>query len=347
MDKPRVRLIDVAARAGVSRTVASVALRGKGRVSDQTRAKVQRVAAELGYIANPVAQNLRRRQTGAIGLYLPVEVTGHAYYMDFAFGVVDAAQRRGISVLLVTPKRNKELYGSDSVDGYVIIDAVDDDPFVEELLKGSTPVVSGELSPSSMPPPAGVVAVDHIAATIELLDHLVAQGSKRPALIVPPPTSAWARQVRTAYDAWCRQHGVEPDITNAPFVSTADTIKDAAERVLSSANYPDAIICAPDGACLGVLAIVVQHGLVPGEGILIASYVDSAPMKMFTPSITAIDLHPRDHGSKCAEILLSILGGEGQTAFEPPVASFQETNLRIRESTTGRLPVDTRTRRPI
>jgi DNA-binding LacI/PurR family transcriptional regulator len=196
----RPRLIDVAARAGVSRTVASVALRGNGRVSEATRERVRRVAQEMGYIANPVARSLRQQRAGAIGLYLPAELTGHAYYMNFTFGVVDLAKANGLSVVLISPERDTNRYGSDSVDGYIVIDVSDDDEFVAGLLAGPLPVVSGESTPGAMPKPAGSIVVDHSAAIGQLLDHLGEQGAKRPAMIVPPASEAWSRQLRETYE---------------------------------------------------------------------------------------------------------------------------------------------------
>ena len=79
----RPRLTDVAERAGVSRTTASAALGGTGRIGDRTRARVLAVAAEMGYEVNRQAQNLRTQRAGAIAVYLPPNSTGHEYYLAF------------------------------------------------------------------------------------------------------------------------------------------------------------------------------------------------------------------------------------------------------------------------
>ena len=64
-----VTLIDVARAANVSRTTASAALGGHGRISAETRAHVEAVAARLGYVANPAARHLQGGRKGAIALY--------------------------------------------------------------------------------------------------------------------------------------------------------------------------------------------------------------------------------------------------------------------------------------
>ena len=87
----RPTLGDVAARAGVSKTTASVALNDKRdgiRVTDETRDRVRAAAAELGYTPNAMARDLRARRSRTIG-FLSEDVTT----TPFAVGMLDAAQK--------------------------------------------------------------------------------------------------------------------------------------------------------------------------------------------------------------------------------------------------------------
>jgi LacI family transcriptional regulator len=87
----RATLGDVAARAGVSKTTASVALNDKRdgiRVTDDTRERVRAAAAELGYTPNAMARDLRARRSRTIG-FLSEDVTT----TPFAVGMLDAAQK--------------------------------------------------------------------------------------------------------------------------------------------------------------------------------------------------------------------------------------------------------------
>lgn len=89
--KPRPTLGDVAARAGVSKTTASVALNDKRdgiRVTDDTRERVRAAAAALGYTPNAMARDLRARRSRTIG-FLSEDVTT----TPFAVGMLDAAQK--------------------------------------------------------------------------------------------------------------------------------------------------------------------------------------------------------------------------------------------------------------
>ncbi|EIP98641.1 transcriptional regulator [Opitutaceae bacterium TAV1] len=80
----RVTIRDVAKRAGVTLTTVSSALSGRGRVSDEKRENIRKIANELGYQPKLAAQMMRGRSTGHIGLILPgfdvsqISMDGHA-----------------------------------------------------------------------------------------------------------------------------------------------------------------------------------------------------------------------------------------------------------------------------
>ena len=69
--KRRVTLRDVAQAAGVSLKTASNVINGSGRMTDETRAKVETVIKDLGYRVNVAARNLNRDHTGFITLAVP------------------------------------------------------------------------------------------------------------------------------------------------------------------------------------------------------------------------------------------------------------------------------------
>lgn len=65
-----VTIKDVALRAGVAISTASLAINGKDRVSQKTRGKVLQAADELGYIPNNIAKSLMKNKTELVGLLL-------------------------------------------------------------------------------------------------------------------------------------------------------------------------------------------------------------------------------------------------------------------------------------
>lgn len=71
--KGNYTMADIAARMGISPTAVSMALRNSGGVSDQLRQKILKVVEEINYTPALAARMLRAKNTGQLGLYLPVE----------------------------------------------------------------------------------------------------------------------------------------------------------------------------------------------------------------------------------------------------------------------------------
>src|ERR687896_1146059 len=88
--------VDVARRAGVSRTAVSLVLNGRaaGNISEENQRRFLAPAAELGYQPNSAAVNLRRRTTSTIGIVTD-EITTSPFAGQLLQGARDAASERG------------------------------------------------------------------------------------------------------------------------------------------------------------------------------------------------------------------------------------------------------------
>ncbi|GAA2689837.1 LacI family DNA-binding transcriptional regulator [Streptomyces lunalinharesii] len=332
MTSRSVTLIDVARAAGVSKSTASNALGGSGRVSESTRERIQDVARELGYRPNTAARSLRRSSTGAIGLYLPRTGTRLDYYMNLAFGAVERAREDGLDLVLLAPGTASGGALASRVDGLLVIDPELDDPSVPDLLGAGVPVVTGERYLGAGVTPSGAVVCDNAASLAALLDHLAERGARRPALLVPGPGSDWAAALRAAADTWSRREGIEMVVRTVPFAATPAEAEAATADLIAGNPNLDAVVCAPDGAVPGVLAAAVQAGLRTGTGLLVAACVDGAAARGSSPRVTAVDLRAAEYGRACAALLSELLAGTA----EPGVVRRHDWALNVRDSTAGR-----------
>ncbi|MEV6953714.1 LacI family DNA-binding transcriptional regulator [Streptomyces sp. NPDC051183] len=304
-----VTLLDVARAAGVSKSTASDALHGSGRVAEATRDRVREVAEQLGYRPNSAARRLRRASTGAIGLYLPQTATRLDYYMNLAFGAVERAQEEGLDVVLLGSAAGAHGPLASRVDGLLVIDPELGDPALPELLDAGVPVVTGERYPGPSPTPAAAVVCDNAASLSALLDHVHARGAKSPALLAPEATSSWAQALRTAAASWSAEHRIPVAVRTVPFAATPAEAGDRTRALLAADPAVDAVICAPDGAAPGVLRAATALGRSVGGDFLLASCVDGVAARSCDPPITAIDLRPAEYGRACADLLGDVLAG--------------------------------------
>ncbi|MGO4534687.1 LacI family DNA-binding transcriptional regulator [Leifsonia sp. 2MCAF36] len=322
-------LQDVADRAGVSRATASQALAGKGRMSPETRQRVRDAAEELAYTVNRVARGLRTSRTGVVGLCLPDQTLSFRYYMDVAYGAVERAQESGMLVTLLPPAFDGPV-ATEQLDGYLTIDPVDGDPLVSRLLAGRKPVISGEHAPEGLPAPWAVVHGDHNRAMRLLLDHVRERGSRRPAVMLPDPSMAWGREMAAGYHEWCAEHGVEPQELLGWFDTSIDRVRELLDELFAQPEHPDSVITAPEGMAIVAMDAIRGAGLVPGVDVLVASYVDSDALAVHQPTVTSLDLHPREMGRRCMDELVRALdGGAAGRSVEVPI------DLIVRSSTAG------------
>ncbi|KQM82107.1 LacI family DNA-binding transcriptional regulator [Agromyces sp. Leaf222] len=105
-ESARPTLSDVAARAGVSASTASLAFSGSGPVSDSTKQRVLAAAAELGYAGpDPRARSLRRGRSGIVGVVLEQRV--RTAFLDpvkiqMLDGITEGIAPLGAGLLLLT-----------------------------------------------------------------------------------------------------------------------------------------------------------------------------------------------------------------------------------------------------
>lgn len=322
---PRKKTLhDVAAAAGVSIAAASFALRDKAGVSAETRERVLAVARELGYVVNAPARSLRTARYGAVGLYLPPGSTRLPYYTDFAFGVVDAADRRGLSVILLPHREDDDTAPTAFVDGYIVVDATTADPGVRGILAAGRPVVSGEHVVGGGDEVSASVVADHAAATRRLLAHLRDQGATRIGAVLPPPGTTWSAEITAVLD------DQEPDVATRliPFVPTAADV-DAAVTDLLHATDLDALLLVPSGSAAPAVAAATRAGRTVGGDLLLAAYVDEPMHALLSPAVTAFDLEPRDLGAACLSLLASLWDDDSPDAR----VQTTEPTLIVRAST--------------
>lgn len=306
MAKKTVTIQDVARYAGVSRTTASDALNGTGRVSESTREAVTRAADELRYRPNTAAKSLRTSTTGTIGIHLPEAMTRIDYYLQIIFGALEAAAAADVDVTLITSRR----LGSNArprVDGVIVIDPLSDDEIAHQLLDLDVPIVTLEQSPGQRSD--GVVTADHEGALTELLEHLGDLNVRAPALLASPAVTDWGRRIQQRYREWCAELGISALITERPFGSPPASYAEALRDLFALRPDIDAVVCGPEGSALVALDVLEDLHKRVGRDVLVAALVDNTSLVYTDPPITAIDLAPRAAGASCVEVLIDLVRG--------------------------------------
>jgi DNA-binding LacI/PurR family transcriptional regulator len=334
------RLRDVAERAGVSiRTVSNV-VNGYAHVAAETRQRVEKAVAELGYRPNLLARNLKRGRTGMLALVVPeLDVP---YFSELARAVIAEARQYGYTVVIDQtdgePDRERELImgGASAArfDG-VILSPLSLSQADLAQRDGSDPLVLlGERIAES---PYDHVAIDNVAAAFSATEHLLGLGRTRIAAVGNQPyDTGETAQLRTrGYRDAHAAHGVPVD--ESLIVATHRFhLSDGAEAMAALLDHtdgpPEAVFCYNDLLALGAIRTLLTRGLRVPEDVAVVGFDDIETGRYNTPTLTTISPDKTQIAQLAVERITRRLDDAPE---DPPVELWAPHQLVVRESTVG------------
>ncbi|GAA4676760.1 LacI family DNA-binding transcriptional regulator [Frondihabitans cladoniiphilus] len=325
----RVTMEDVARRAGVSRSLVSIAYRGVPGVSDETRDAIFEAARAIGYTPNSIASRLASRNRESVGFYL-LDLR-NSVYVDVFDGVREVTGERGTTVVLGVG----ETHGSEDRAGLTALMSSQADVIIAtglllpdaEILELSRqrPLVSVT---RQVPGVDSVSSDDEAGATL-VTEHLLALGHRRIAHLAAPDIGGRSPRA-DAYARTMRKAGLEPRMLTAGF--TQSSASAAARSLLSSpapGERPTAIFATNDVTALGVIEAAHELGLRIPRDLSVAGYDDTAAAALAPISLTSVDQDARSLGRLAASAAFARLASPSA----PVVARVQQPTLRPRRST--------------
>jgi DNA-binding LacI/PurR family transcriptional regulator len=334
MARAAVTISDVARAAGVATSTVSRALTRPGRVSEDMRQRVERVAIELGYYPNPQARSLTSGRTHTMALLIP-EAT-NPYFFDLIRGTQSEAKVRGYRHMLIDTEASAEVEArvlaelTGAVDGVVLTGSRQSD---SQLLEASKRipivVVNREID--------GVqsVVVDTSTAVTRALEYLVSLGHRRMAFL-SGPVGSWSSERRwMALERAAAELNVE--CTRIGPFADMQSGSAAADAVLHFGAT--AGLFFNDMLAIGALKRFAERGVVVPRDISVVGCDDIFGADFCNPPLTTLTA-PIDEVARIAtDMLLTRLLGL-------PVARQREklsARLTVRQS-TGTVPSKTRRR---
>ncbi|WBB67997.1 LacI family DNA-binding transcriptional regulator [Micromonospora sp. WMMD812] len=316
MPKPgsRLRLVDVAERAGVSLATASRALAGRDGVSEEVADRVRRVSQELGYVANPYARTLAGGASSTVGLV--VHQVDDPYFSEIAGGVIQVAADQGLLVQICHSGRDPgfELRQirhliAQRVGIILIAGSGYTDPRVEAETKaelsayqnlGGRVAVIGRHSLG-----ADAVLPDNEAGGRALAEHLLALGHRRIAVAAGTEGLTTVADRMAGVASALQRHGL--DLGDLPVVHTDFTREGgrvAAEQILSDHPATTAIIALNDAMAMGVLAVLRAHRISVPDRMSVVGFDDVSVAADLAPSLTTVRLPMTDMGRMALALAL-------------------------------------------
>lgn len=299
------RIVDVAARAGVSTATVSRVLNGTP-VRPDLEAAVRRAVAELDYSPNRTARSLRRRHSDVIALVIPdVE---NPFFTSVARGVEDVAMAAGLSVVLCNTddddakeRRYLEVAEQENMAGVIVAPATMR-PALDRLVGRGRAVV---VIDRTVPDDVDQVVFDNVALGRHATRALLAAGHTAIACITGPRSTSTAVERATGWREELQAAGLAaPDdwLVHATF--RVDGGRRAMGELLERAPLPAAVLATNNLVGVGVLQAL---SATPGAATVVSIIGDVPFRTSDIRDVALLPLRPRAMGEQAARLLLDRL----------------------------------------
>jgi LacI family transcriptional regulator len=320
---------DVARRAQVSVGTVSNVLNRPDRVTAETRDRVLKAIAELEFVRNEPARQLKAGASRTIA-YVVIDA-GNPFFTDVASGIQDIAEQADLALYICDARedaqreaRYLDLLGEQRVHGVLLTPVSSDSAHLQRLAQRGIPLVlvdrSGDTSQFCS------VSVDDELGGDLAVTHLLERGHERIAYVGGPSSIPQVRD---------RLHGARRALERSGRAVAPITVletaalnlaegREAAARLVGvpADRRPTAAFCANDLLALGLLQEATHHGLrVPGD-LAIVGYDDIIYAEAATVPLTSVRQPRQLLGRTAAELLLDEAPGttghvHRQVQFDP------------------------------
>jgi DNA-binding LacI/PurR family transcriptional regulator len=308
--RPTIR--DVAERAGVSKSLVSLVMRGEPLVRDDKRRRVRQAAAELGYRTNWAARSLSAVRSGTVGV-LAADLR-NPWSMDIVEAVGRVLEEAGLTTLLTSavlpmraagqPRLDVGVIGALRdlrVDGLLVVGSVPDRARLVEAV-GDLPVVVVGARAEGLAR-ADVVRSDDAAGMELVVDHLVERGHRRIAHL-GGAGGAVAGERAAGYRTAMGRHGLAGEAVVQACDFSEDGGYAAAAALLGGGRRVTALAAVNDLAAVGAMSAAADAGLDLPGGLAVTGYDDTFLAELRQISLTSVNADSAGIGGLAARRLL-------------------------------------------
>ncbi|MGI6573801.1 MAG: LacI family DNA-binding transcriptional regulator [Fermentimonas sp.] len=310
----KVSLSDIADRLGISKTVVSLVLNGKGkesRISDELCERVMEVAKELNYHPNQIARGLRTGKTNTIGLI--IADLANPFFGKLGREIENEAAAAGYRVMFCSTDENVEKFkyqlkmlGQELVDGLIISPPAGSEEQINVLEKSGKPyVLIDRYFPKIN---SNSVVIDNFQAAHNATTHLIKKGYRKIACITLNNDLINMKERLNGYKKALGDAAIDADenlIKILPFSHERNNIE-AAIRELTTEGRRNADALFFTTSKAGILGLESIHSLglsIPGD-VAVVSFDDLDAYRISNPPVTAVAQPLKGIGEEAVRLLL-------------------------------------------
>jgi len=309
-DDSNITMEDLAKIAGVSTITVSRALRDSELVTEKTRARIRKIAAEQGYRLNISARNLRMRRSYSVAVV--VEMTpvkgrpmSDPYPLELLGGITQELTTAGYSVVL-TSKQLLDTAPVQGADGLILLGQGSHGEAVRALQATNLPLVvwgAPEADGSYV-----VVGSDNRKGGASAAERFLDQGRRKLVFVGDVDHAEVEKRCAGFIEAMAGRATVH---ILRPKAFTFEAGFDCVNALLrkKAGHGCDGLFAASDQLAMGAIRALTEAGLRVPEDISVIGYDDTPGAASFVPPLTSVHQYLRDGGVLLAKKMLAMIDG--------------------------------------
>ncbi|WP_448247801.1 LacI family DNA-binding transcriptional regulator [Thalassotalea agariperforans] len=329
----KIKLIDVAQRAGVSKSTVSQYLNGRfDYMSKATKERIQLAIKELDYVPNPIAQSLKTNKTKTIGVIVR-DVTG--YYTSRTI--------RGIDDYCKTSEYNVVIYNTDfdpavearaleslyqlRVDGIIIASSGQNAPLINKYSEKGLPIVQFQIEYDGNE--KNIIVSDYRQAAFDATEYLIQLGHQRICFLTQDFQTVKSRTERyLGYAAALEKHNLPLDEHLIQYWHRASGFQQSPLAMLATDNPPTAFFSQHLAITTELLSQLNQRNIAIPDDVSVLGFDDLPMAEFFKVPITVIKQESYKIGAEATKVLLNNINNKDKVSHKIMIPC----NLMIRQS---------------
>lgn len=310
-----VTIKDVAALAGVSPSTVSRTCKNNPSISEETKERVRKAMAELGYEPNFQASNLASQNSRTIGIILPAsakEVYENSFYLEAIQGISHYCNGRQYMTTIVTGQDEAEILDavrsmsrSGKVDGFIVLYSKKEDPVIDYLFnEGLLYILIGKATQYTNQ--TIYIDNDNLLAGREAAEYLYQLGHRRIAYLGSDSSLMFSADRKAGYQLALASHQlpVRPEYC-VEVKNVSENNEEAIRGLLMQKDRPTAILVSDDILAVSLERVCLENHLAIPEDLSIISFNNSLFARLTSPQLTSIDIGAGQLGSEAASQIIN------------------------------------------
>jgi len=299
----KLTILDIARLSGVGKSTVSRVLTNDPKVKPETRAKVEQVIQESGYVPSKSAQAMRGGSQKVVGVIIsrldsPSENKAVGSMLNTLYG-------QGYDVVIMESqfdraKTNEHLdvLKKRNVDGVIVFGFSDFDIAKLASWHNRTVVIAMDTDKVSS------INYDNRQVIVKALQFLEQKSLNNVAFIGVDPSDKTTGKLRLdAYLDWCQSHSISPNYQTGQLNHESAYL--LVDDVLNQGVQ--AIVCASDTLALGVIKRLQELNR---EDVVVTGVGGNELISFLFPKVFSIDPGYSLAGERAAKLLISQINGE-------------------------------------